>query len=152
MQFDDNYWMRRALELATLARNEGEIPIGAIIVHNERIIGRGWNRVEQLRQPAAHAEMFAIGEAAATLGGRRLLECTLYSTLEPCVMCTGAIVLARIPRLVYAAADLKAGACRSLYEIADDPRLNHRCSIRSGILADESATMLKDFFRRLRSV
>lgn len=151
MQFDDIYWMRRALELAVWARNEGEIPIGAIIVHKEQIIGRGWNRVEQLRQPAAHAEMFAIGEAAAMLGGRRLLECTLYSTLEPCTMCAGAIVLARIPRLVYAATDTKAGACRSLYEIADDSRLNHRCSIRTGILEDESAAMLKEFFRRLRN-
>lgn len=151
MQFDDNYWMRRALEFAAIARDEGETPIGAVIVYNERIIGRGWNRVEQLQQPAAHAEIFAVGEAATVLGNRRLLECTIYTTLEPCPMCAGAIVLARIPRLVYAAADQKAGACRSLYEITDDPRLNHRCSVRSGILADESAKMLKEFFRHLRS-
>ncbi len=147
---DDNFWMSRALELAAKARNEAETPIGAIVVCNGEIIGRGWNQTERLQQPAAHAEMFAIHEAAQTLGSRRLLKCTLYATLEPCPMCAGAIVLARIPRVVYAAPDPKAGACQSLYEINNDDRLNPRCAVRSGIMEEESAQMLREFFRELR--
>ncbi len=148
----DHIWMEYALELASFAGNEGEIPIGSVIVKDNQIVGRGWNRTELLQQPCAHAEMFAIADAASNIGSRRLLECTLYSTLEPCAMCAGAIVLARIPRLVYAASDVKSGACRSLFEIADDPRLNHRCNIRCGVLEEKASAMLKDFFHRLRTV
>lgn len=147
---NDLVWMRHALEFAAKAGSEDEIPIGAIVVYEDKIIGRGWNQTEHLQQPAAHAEMFAIEEAARTLSSRRLLNCTLYATLEPCPMCAGAIVLARIPRLVYAAPDPKAGACGSLYEITSDERLNHRCTVRSGILEEESGQLLREFFRELR--
>lgn len=150
-QYDDLRYMQEALELAREAAAAGETPVGAIIVTKTgEIIGRGRNRTEELQQPAAHAEMFAIESASAVLASRRLSGTTLYVTLEPCPMCAGAIVLARITRLVYAAPDPKAGACQSLFNITDDNRLNHRCVVRSGVLEEESAALLKDFFRGLR--
>ncbi len=145
-------WMRRALELARRAAEEDEVPIGAVIVHRERIIGEGYNQRETLRDPTAHAEMIAITQAASSLGSWRLLECTLYATLEPCPMCAGAIVLARIPTVVYATADSKAGACHSVYQITEDDRLNHRCTVLGGVLREESRTLLQEFFARQRSL
>lgn len=148
--FNDEYCMRQAFREAEKAYQANEVPIGAVIVHENRIIGRGYNQTERLQDPTAHAEMIAITAAAEHLGSRRLLGCTLYVTLEPCAMCSGAIVLARLPRLVYAAADSKAGASGSLYEITTDPRLNHRCEVQMGIMAGESAALLRAFFGKLR--
>lgn len=147
---NDDYFMRLALREAEKAYNAEEVPIGAVIVHENRIIGRGYNQTEHLQDPTAHAEMIAITAAATSLGSRRLLDCTLYVTLEPCSMCAGAIVLARIPRLVFAASDPKAGACGTLYNIAHDQRLNHRASITTGVLEQDGAMILKSFFARIR--
>src|SRR5512142_2640321 len=126
------FFMRLALEEAAAAMDENEAPIGAVIVHDERVIARAHNQREQLRDPTAHAEMIAITQAAGSLGGWRLDDCTLYVTLEPCPMCAGAILQARIPCVVYGAADPKAGAVRTLYRLLDDARLNHRCLIVPG--------------------
>ncbi|MBD1207631.1 MAG: nucleoside deaminase [Ignavibacteria bacterium] len=147
---DDEHFMRMALREAEKAYQADEVPIGAVIVHENRIIGRGYNQTERLQDPTAHAEMIAITAAASHLGSRRLLDCTLYVTLEPCSMCAGATVLARAPRLVFATTDPKAGACGTLYNIAHDERLNHRCQITSGILQEESAMMLRSYFAKLR--
>ena len=148
---DDTYWMRQALAAAEYASGQKEVPVGAIIVHKDLLVGRGANATERLQDPAAHAEMLAIAQAARALGSRRLLDTTLYVTLEPCAMCAGAVVLARIPRLVFGACDPKAGACGSLRNVVQDVRLNHRCEVVSGVLADECADLLQDFFARLRS-
>jgi tRNA(adenine34) deaminase len=139
-------FMRRALVEAQAALAEDEVPIGAVIVHQGDVIAAAHNQREQLRDPTAHAEMIAITQAAATLGNWRLEGCTLYVTLEPCPMCAGAIVLARIPSVVYGAADPKAGAAMTLYRLLDDPRLNHRAEILPGILQEECAQLLSDFF------
>jgi tRNA(adenine34) deaminase len=147
---NDEHFMRQALREAEKAFEAEETPIGAVVVHENRIIGRGHNLTERLQDPTAHAEMIAITAAAGYLGSRRLLDCTMYVTLEPCSMCAGAIVLARIPRLVFGASDPKAGACGTLYNIAHDKRLNHRCQISSGVLEAESAAMLRSFFAHLR--
>ena len=146
----DDYFMRMALREAQKAYEADEVPIGAVIVHENRVIGRGYNQTERLQDPTAHAEIIAITAAAAHLGSRRILDCTMYVTLEPCSMCAGAIVLARMPRLVFATTDTKAGACGTLYNIAHDERLNHRCQITSGVLQEESATMLRSYFATLR--
>jgi tRNA(adenine34) deaminase len=147
---NDDHFMQMAMREAEKALEANEVPIGAVIVHENRIIGRGYNLTERLQDPTAHAEMIAITAAAASLGSRRLLDCTMYVTLEPCSMCAGAIVLARVPRLVYAATDPKAGACGTLYNIAHDERLNHRCQITSGIQQEESAMILRSFFAKIR--
>ena len=144
--------MGEALRDATEAGQRGEVPIGAVIVGDGRILGRGGNATEALQDPTVHAEMLAIRQASAAMGSRRLLSTTLYATLEPCAMCAGAIVLARIPRLVYGAEDAKGGACGSLRNVVEDPRLNHRCEVRGGVLARQCADVLKDFFAALRSV
>lgn len=144
--------MGEALRDAREAGQRGEVPIGAVIVGDGRILGRGGNATEALQDPTVHAEMLAIREASAAMGSRRLLSTTLYATLEPCAMCAGAIVLARIPRLVYGAEDAKGGACGSLRNVVEDPRLNHRCEVRGGVLARQCADVLKDFFAALRSV
>lgn len=128
--------MQTALQEAQAAMEEDEVPIGAAIVHDDRIIARAHNQREQLRDPTAHAEMIAITQAAAALGSWRLEDCTLYVTLEPCSMCAGAIVQARIPLVVYGATDPKAGAVQSLYRLLNDPRLNHRAEVVPGVLAD----------------
>ena len=120
------YWMRLALAEARQAFDEDEVPVGAIVVHQERVIAAAHNQREMLKDPTAHAEMIAITQAAESLGAWRLLECTLYVTLEPCPMCAGAIVQARLPTLVYGTTDPKAGACQTLYQITSDPRLNHQ--------------------------
>ena len=143
--------MEIALEEAESAAAEDEVPIGAVIVSLEKgVIGRAHNQREQLHDPTAHAEMIAITQAAAALGNWRLENCALYVTLEPCPMCAGAIVLARIPYVIYGAVDPKAGACETLYQITTDPRLNHRTQIISGVLAGRCGTVLSDFFAAKR--
>jgi tRNA(adenine34) deaminase len=144
-------WMRRALELARRAYEAEEVPIGAVIVHNNAIIGEGFNQREALQDPTAHAEMLALTQAAGTLGTWRLLECTLYVTLEPCPMCAGAIVQARVPRVVYGTTDPKAGACHTLYSITSDARLNHQCTVLGGVLQAECRGILQEFFALQRS-
>ncbi|GIX04217.1 MAG: tRNA-specific adenosine deaminase [Planctomycetaceae bacterium] len=139
-------WMQSALDLARQAFDEGEVPVGAVIVHRGRIIGTGYNQREQLKDPTAHAEMLAITQAAESLGDWRLLDCTLYCTLEPCPMCAGAIIQARVPRVVYGAADPKAGACHSLFELLSDNRLNHRAQVIGGIMQHDCRALLQDFF------
>jgi len=144
--------MEMALEEARAALEEKEVPIGAVIVHGEQIIARAHNQREQLRDPTAHAEMIAITQAAAALGSWRLEDCALYVTLEPCPMCAGAIVQARIPLVVYGAADPKAGAVQSLFRMLDDPRLNHRALAIGGILAGPCGEILSRFFQRQREL
>jgi len=139
--------MREALAEAVTAASGGDVPVGCVIVRGDEIIGRGGNEIQRTMNPTRHAEIVAIEEAVATIGEKFLDECTLYVTLEPCSMCAGAIVLARIPTVVYGAADEKTGALRSVFEIADDPRLNHRCVIRSGVLSQECSDLLTTFFR-----
>lgn len=147
----DRYYMQMALKLAAEAAEAGEVPIGAVAVKDGRILGKGRNRTEALHDPTAHAEMEAITAASDALGDKRLDGVTLYVTLEPCSMCAGALVLARIERLVYAAADPKAGACGTLFRLHDDPRLNHRYLVTSGVMEEEASFLLKEFFRRLRT-
>ena len=147
---NDEYWMKLALAEAEIALEYGETPVGAVIVKEGRVIGRAGNRVETLKDPTAHAEILAIGAAAEATGYERLVDTTIYVTLEPCPMCAGAIVLARIPRLVYGAADPKMGACGSLFDICRDERLNHRVEVTSGVLEGNCGLMLRDFFRSLR--
>src|SRR6266702_4703265 len=141
--------MEMALDEARIAASEDEVPVGAVIVSLERgVIARTHNQREQLKDPTAHAEMIAITQAAQALGSWRLENCILYVTLEPCPMCAGAIVLARLPMVVYGTVDPKAGACHTLFQIASDPRLNHRAQVVAGVLADQCATVLTDFFAR----
>ncbi|MEO7794461.1 MAG: tRNA adenosine(34) deaminase TadA [Thermoanaerobaculia bacterium] len=147
----DERWMREALVLAGQAAAMGEVPVGALVVTAEgAVVGTGWNRREQAQDPTAHAEMLAIRDAAAATGAWRLGGCTLYVTLEPCAMCAGAAVLARIERLVFGAADPKGGFCGSLGDLVRDPRLNHRLEVQGGVLADEAGAKLKGFFAGLR--
>src|SRR4029079_15709842 len=145
-------FMRHALREAEAAQAEDEVPIGAIVVYDDptsdspRVIAAAHNQREQLRDPTAHAEMIAITQAAQALSNWRLERCTLYVTLEPCPMCAGAIVLARIPRVVYGAADPKAGAANTLYRLLDDSRLNHRAEVIGGVLGERCGRMLSQFF------
>lgn len=142
--------MALALEEARAAAAEGEVPIGAVVVCEGAVVARAHNRRENEKDPTAHAELIAIREAARRLGRWRLSDCTVYVTLEPCPMCAGAMHQARIERLVYGAVDPKAGAVGTLYDLSNDERLNHRFSVTSGVLADESAAILREFFGRLR--
>ncbi|MEM6655137.1 MAG: tRNA adenosine(34) deaminase TadA [Planctomycetota bacterium] len=146
----DEKWMRAALDQACLAAEEGEVPVGAVIVREGTVVAAAHNQREQLHDPTAHAEMIAITQAAESLGGWRLEGCTLYVTLEPCPMCAGAIVQARVPRVVYGAADPKAGAVDSLFHLLTDDRLNHRCEVIGGVLAEDCGAALKEFFRARR--
>jgi tRNA(adenine34) deaminase len=143
--------MRLALDQAEIAEQNGDVPIGAVIVHNNQIIAKAYNQREQLKDPTAHAEIIALTQAAAALETWRLNDCTIYVTLEPCPMCAGALVLARIDRLVYGCDDPKTGAVKSLYTIVTDGRLNHRLEVTSGILADECSALLQQFFSRRRN-
>jgi len=152
MESEHERFMRAALEEAQAAMEEDEAPIGAVVVRGGRVIARAHNQREQLRDPTAHAEMIAITQAAAALGSWRLEDCTLYVTLEPCPMCAGAILQARIPRLVYGAADPKAGAVRSLFRLLNDARLNHRAEVVSGVLAQPCGEMLTRFFQKQRAL
>ena len=147
---EDERWMESALREAEQAIKRKEVPVGAVVVQNGRVLGRGYNQIESLQDPTAHAEMIAITAAAAQLGNRRFEGCTLYVTLEPCAMCAGAIVLARIPRLVFGASDPKAGACGTLFNLVQDARLNHRAELVSGILEERCNAMLKNFFLKVR--
>ena len=148
---DDERWMESAIREAEQALKRKEVPVGAVIVQNGRIIGRGYNQIESLQDPTAHAEMIAITAAATNLGNRRFEGCVLYVTLEPCAMCAGAIVQARVPRLVFAAYDPKAGACGTLFNIVQDARLNHRVELVSGVLEERCNALLKDFFAKVRT-
>jgi tRNA(adenine34) deaminase len=143
-------WMRVALDEARAAEAHGDVPVGAVVVRDGTVIAARHNERELTGDPTAHAEVLAIRDAAAVVGHWRLLDCTLYVTLEPCAMCAGAIVNARVATVVYGATDPKAGAVRSLFELADDARLNHRARIRRGVLADESSALLKAFFAARR--
>ena len=148
---EDARWMEFALREAEQAYKRKEAPVGAVLIRDGRIIGKGYNQIETLHDPTAHAEMIAITAGAAQTGNHRLEDCTLYVTLEPCSMCAGAIVLARIPRLVFGTADPKAGACGTLYNITQDERLNHRVTLAKGVLERQCAAMLKEFFSKVRS-
>ena len=142
--------MRQAIALAREAMALGEVPVGSVVTFRGRLIAQAFNLRETLDDPTAHAERLALTLAGRALGSWRLDECTLYVTLEPCPMCAGAIVLGRLGRLVYGADDPKAGACRSLYRLADDPRLNHRATVVAGLLEEECGALLKEFFRSRR--
>jgi tRNA(adenine34) deaminase len=139
-------FMRQALREAQIAFENDEVPIGAVVAQDGRVLAAAHNQREQLRDPTAHAEMIAITQAAAAVGDWRLAHCTLYVTLEPCAMCAGAIVLARVPQVVYGATDPKAGAARSLFRLLDDTRLNHRAEVVAGVLAAECGELLSRFF------
>ncbi|GEP85014.1 putative deaminase [Staphylococcus piscifermentans] len=149
MTTDENY-MKFALEEAAKAERIGEVPIGAVIVKNGEVIARAHNLRETAQQPTAHAEHIAIERAAEAVGSWRLEDCTLYVTLEPCVMCSGAIVMSRIPRVVYGAADPKGGCSGSLMDLLQEPRFNHRAEVVSGVLEAECSQLLKNFFKQLR--
>ncbi|NDY95273.1 tRNA adenosine(34) deaminase TadA [Wenzhouxiangella limi] len=143
-------WMHHALALARKAEAIGEVPVGAVLVRDDEVLGEGFNTLIRDHDPSAHAEMIAIRAAAARVGNYRLPGATLYVTLEPCAMCAGAIVQARIARVVYGADDPRTGAARSVFRVLDSPALNHRCEVVSGVLAEESAAMLRAFFRARR--
>lgn len=146
----DEQYMRSAIEQAQVAAENGDVPIGAVIVRNGQIIGKAYNQREQLQDPTAHAEIIALTQAAAALENWHLNGCTMYVTLEPCPMCAGALVLARIDRLVYGCDDPKTGAVKSLYNIVTDGRLNHRIEVTGGVLADECSKLLQGFFEKRR--
>ncbi|GMK47673.1 MULTISPECIES: tRNA adenosine(34) deaminase TadA [Paenibacillus] len=148
---EDQAWMQLAIEEAKKAEQIGEVPIGAILVKNGEVVGRGYNLRETNHDPTAHAEMVAIREACERLGAWRLLDCTLYVTLEPCPMCAGAIVQSRVKRVVYGTGDPKAGCAGTLMNLLQEPRFNHETELTSGILQQECAELLTNFFRNLRN-
>src|SRR5271156_556526 len=147
---DDLNYLRAAIAQATDAEANGEVPVGSVVVHENKIIGRGQNRVLRDSDPTAHAEIVALREAGLALKNYRLEDCTLYVTLEPCAICPGAILHARIGRLVYAAPDPKAGACGSVLSVMNPPQLNHKVEVTSGVLAEECGTLLTNFFLKRR--
>lgn len=147
----DRYWMARAMARAEHAREQGEVPVGAVLVAGGDVVGSGTNAIEARQDATAHAEMLALRQAAEVLGTRRLSDTTLYVTLEPCAMCAGALVLARVTRLVFGAWDPKGGACGTLRNVVEDPRLNHRCQVLGGVMERECAAQLREFFARLRA-
>jgi tRNA(adenine34) deaminase len=150
---EDHYrFMYAALQEAEKAFEEDEVPVGAVIVHKKKIIGRGYNQVEKLKDATAHAEMIAITAAENHLNDWRLNECQIYVTLEPCIMCTGALLASRIKELFFAASDLKFGACGSLHNLAEESKTNHKIKVYSGILAKESEDLLKSFFEKKRII
>lgn len=144
--------MRQALQRSEKAHEQGEVPVGAVIVANNEIIGEGWNRPIGLNDPTAHAEICALREAARHVSNYRLTGATLYVTLEPCVMCSGALIHARVARVVYGATDPKAGAAGSVFEVLGTDRLNHRIEVTSGVLANECSSLLSGFFRQRREI
>lgn len=143
-------YMREALKLAEAAFISDEVPVGAIVVHNQRIIGKGYNQVEKLRDPTAHAEMLAISAACTTLDEKYLHECTLYVTLEPCMMCSGAAVWSKVKRIVFGAMDENAGSCGTVFNLASNRKLNHRVEIIQGVLESDCSDILKRFFKSKR--
>jgi tRNA(adenine34) deaminase len=146
----DELWMEEALHAAQRALEAGEVPVGAVVVYGGEIIGRGWNRNIAGCDPTAHAEIIALREAGAATGNHRLAECALFATIEPCPMCAGALVHARIKRLVYGADDPKAGAVQSVMRVLNHPQLNHKVEVRSGVLAGRCAELLQTFFKSRR--
>jgi len=150
MQDQHERWMREALKEAKQALKDEEVPVGAVVVFENKIIGRGYNQVELLQDPTAHAEMIALTAAANALGNKWLLKASLYVTIEPCTMCAGAMILARLKRLVYGAAEIKTGAHSSLYNLLDDPRINHRIEVVPGVLESECGYILTTFFEEMR--
>jgi tRNA(adenine34) deaminase len=146
----DEYWMRYALSLSDNAQQQGEIPVGAVLVKDNKIIGEGWNQSIRLHDPSAHAEMMAIREAGKSLENYRLVDSCLYVTLEPCSMCAGLLVHSRIQRLVFGAADFKTGAVGSLLDLVGDPRMNHRVEVKRGVLAQQCGDKLSAFFKLRR--
>lgn len=147
----DQDWMRYAIQLAKRAEQAGEVPVGAVLVKDNKVIGQGWNLSIQRHDPSAHAEIQAIRQAGPVLQNYRLLDCTLYVTLEPCAMCAGALVHSRIRRLVYGAADAKAGACGSVFNLVQHHQLNHQLQVEAGVLAEACSAQLSAFFRRRRA-
>ena len=147
---DDQQYMQIAIKQARIAEENGDVPIGAVIIHQNQIIGKAYNQREQLQDPTAHAEIIALTQAAAFLESWRLIDCTIYVTLEPCCMCAGALVLARMKRLVYGCDDPKTGAVKSLYNIVQDERLNHIVDVTPGVMTDECSELLQNFFQRRR--
>lgn len=147
---DDHRWMRRALELAARAGDRHEVPIGAVLIGPDGLVAEDHNRTRELADPTAHAETLVLRAGGRELGDWRLVDHTLYVTLEPCAMCAGAAVLARIQRLVFGARDPKAGMCGSLENLAEDPRLNHRIEVTGGVLAEDSSRLLREFFGQRR--
>jgi tRNA(adenine34) deaminase len=147
---EDMRFMKLAFEQAQIAEENGDVPIGVVIIYKDQIIGKAYNQRELLKDPTAHAEIIALTQAAAYMQTWRLNGCTMYVTLEPCPMCAGALVLARMDRLVFACDDPKAGACGSLYDIVRDNRLNHRLKVTTGVLVDECSKILQDFFQKKR--
>jgi tRNA(adenine34) deaminase len=147
----DEFWMEEALRAAQRALEAGEVPVGAIVVCGGEIVGRGWNRNLADSDPTAHAEIVALQQAGANLGNHRLGDCDLFATIEPCAMCAGALVHARVKRLIYGADDPKAGAIHSVMEVLNHPRLNHRTDVRGGVLAGRCAELLQTFFRNRRA-
>jgi len=150
IESSDENWMKEALGCARRALELDEVPVGAVVVHDGKIVGRGFNRNIVDHDPTAHAEMMALREAGAALGNHRLGACELFATIEPCAMCAGALVHARIRRLIYGADDAKAGAVHSVMQVVNHPSLNHHMEIRGGVLAGECAELLQDFFRSRR--
>jgi tRNA(adenine34) deaminase len=146
----DEIWMEEALRAAQRALEAGEVPVGAVVVCNGKVLGRGWNRSLTDHDPTAHAEVVALREAARNLGNYRMADCDLFATIEPCAMCAGALVHARIRRLVYGADDAKAGAVHSVMAVVNHPSLNHKMEVQGGVLAGRSAEILQEFFRRRR--
>lgn len=148
---NDEFWMRHALMLARRAWQEGEVPVGAVLVYEGRVIGEGWNRPIGHHDPTAHAEIMALRQGGKVIENYRLLDTTLYVTLEPCVMCAGAMVHGRVGRLVFGARDAKTGAAGSLIDVLSHPGMNHQVQVDEGVLAEECAAMLSDFFRQRRA-
>jgi tRNA(adenine34) deaminase len=146
----DELWMEEALHAAQRALEAGEVPVGAVVVCGDQIIGQGWNRNISDSDPTAHAEIVALREAGAAVGNHRLADCELFATIEPCAMCAGALVHARIKRLIYGADDPKAGAVQSVMQVLNHPQLNHRVEVQSGVLAGRCAELLQTFFKSRR--
>ena len=149
-QNSDDFYMAMALKEAQKAKSFDEVPVGAIIVDKDKVIARAYNQVETLKDPTAHAEMIAITQATSFLGNKWLSECSIYVTIEPCSMCAGALVLARIDNIVYGAADPKTGACGSIFNVASNEKLNHKINVRNGVLEDQCGYMLSEFFLKKR--
>lgn len=150
----DQKWMRLALKMALRAKNIGEVPVGALLVHtsSQKMIAWGFNKKESIQSPLAHAEMIVLHRASQKMQNWRLEDCTLYVTLEPCIMCAGAILQSRVQRVVYGASDSKGGAVRSLFNLLEDSRLNHWCQIKEGVFEEEASLLLKTFFKELRII
>lgn len=148
--FDDEYFIRLAMKEAEMAFEEDEVPVGCVVVRNSSVVAKAHNQVEKLCDATAHAEMLALTQAFAATGAKMLTDCVMYVTVEPCVMCAGAILLARLRRLVYGCTEPKFGGVESVYTITNDGRLNHDCEVKGGVLADECSALMRDFFAQKR--